>query len=416
MSELKIELIAIGDEILIGHTLDTNSNWIATRLVEQGFPLRWISVIGDNASDLRHQLKRAWNRADLVLLTGGLGPTHDDITRPVITSFFEDKLETRDDITKTIQARFAARDSGPPPGYEILAEFPSRARVIPNNHGSAPGIHYSLDERDLIAMPGVPVEMRGMMDGYVLPLLEKRRDELYRFMIIRTAGIGESNLSHLIGDAEQFEPVKLAYLPSIDHGVTLRIYMSGRDETQIQDLLVQTEKTIHERAGDYIYATGKTDFEQVIMGMLESAGMKLALAESCTGGMIADRIVGIPGSSKVFDRGFVTYSNQAKIEMLGVNELILEKHGAVSAETAVAMAEGALKNSNADIAVSVTGIAGPTGDTADKPIGLTYIAVADERGNEVKHYQFIGDRDSNRRRSAFTALLLLWNRLKKLSG
>ena len=412
MSDLKIELIIIGDEILLGQTLDTNSNWIASRLAESGFPLRWLSVVGDNDSDLKHQLKRAWNRADVVLLTGGLGPTHDDITRPVIAEFFEDELRPRDDIAKRIEARFSARGITPPPGYEILAEFPSRALPIPNQHGSAPGIHYILDDRELLAMPGVPVEMRGMMDNYAIPLLEGKRSGIYRFRTIMTAGAGESHLAEMIGDTESLEPVKLAYLPSIDHGVTLRISASGEDEKLVKNALDRAQVYIHDRVGEYIYADNRIPLEKVLLDMLEVKGMKFAVAESCTGGMIASRIVSIPGSSAVFERGFVTYSNRAKTDLLGVSEELLAKHGAVSAEVALAMAEGALKNSGADVALSVTGIAGPTGDTPDKPIGLTFIAVADGNGGDVKRHRFTGDRDSNRRRSAYAALVMLWRRLR----
>jgi len=191
MSELNIELITIGDEILLGHTLDTNSNWIASGLSENGFRLRWITVLGDDASDLKHQLKRAWNRADVVLLTGGLGPTSDDITRPVIARFFEDELVFKPELEEWIRKRFASRGVEPPPGSDILAEFPSRAVPIPNEHGSAAGIHYSLDDRDLFAMPGVPIEMRGMFKTYVLPYLKNRGVGIHRFVLIRTGGKGE---------------------------------------------------------------------------------------------------------------------------------------------------------------------------------------------------------------------------------
>jgi len=408
----KIELITIGDEILLGHTLDTNSNWIASRLSEYGYHLRWITVVGDNASDLRHQLRRAWNRADVVLLTGGLGATHDDITRPVIADFFEDEFVTRPEIADRIRQRFADRGSEPPSGYEILADFPSRAVPIPNEHGSAPGIHYSFDEHELFAMPGVPVEMKGMMDNYILGVLETRRSGIYRHRIIKTAGIGESRLAELIGDQACLSPAKLAYLPSIDHGVTLRISHAGQYDEEIDIVLMKTEEYLRSKVGKYIYTTGHVTLEKIILDILADRNMKLAVAESCTGGLIASRIVSVPGSSVSFERGFVTYSNQAKVELLGVDEELLEKCGAVSEEVAAGMAMGARERAGVDVAVSITGIAGPSGGTPEKPVGLVYIGVDDHNGCEVQRHRFVGNRDTNRRRSAQAALVMLWQRLK----
>jgi len=409
---LKIELITIGDEILLGHTLDTNSNWIASRLSECGFHLRWISVVADNVSDMRHQLRRAWNRADVVLVTGGLGPTHDDITRPVIADFFKDELIARADLAEWIHDRFAQRGLKPPPGYELMSEFPSRAVPILNEHGCAPGIHYSLDDRELIAMPGVPTEMHGMLIETVLPLLESRREGHYRFTVLKTAGAGESFLSEKIGDPNALEPVHLAYLPSIDHGVTVRLSLSGSDLQEVDNTLKKAEESIRDRIGEFIYATGSTILEEVILNLLVEKKMRLALAESCTGGLVTSRIVSVPGSSEALERAFVTYSNKSKIEVLGIDEEILIDNGAVSSETAVAMAEGARQRADVDIAVSVTGIAGPTGGTDEKPVGLVYIAIADKRGTSVNRFRFGGGRDANRRRAAHTALVMLWQRLK----
>ncbi len=409
---MKIELITIGDEILLGHTLDTNSNWIASRLSECGFNLRWISIVGDNVSDMRHQLRRAWNRADVVLVTGGLGPTHDDITRPVIADFFNDELIARADLAEWIRDRFAQRGLKPPPGHELMSEFPSRAVPILNEHGCAPGIHYSLDDRELFAMPGVPSEMYGMLTETVLPILENRREKHYRFTLLKTAGAGESFLSEKIGDPNAFVPVHLAYLPSIDHGVTIRLSLSGSDVHEVDNILKKAEESIRSRISEFIYATGSTILEEVILNLLVEKKMRLTLAESCTGGLVTSRIVSVSGSSDAFERAFVTYSNESKIEVLGVDEEILANHGAVSSETAIAMAEGACQRANVDIAVSVTGIAGPTGGTDEKPVGLVYIAIADKRGTLVNRFRFAGDRDANRRRAAHAALVMLWQRLK----
>ena len=412
MAELKIELISIGDEILIGHTLDTNSNWIADKLSENGLRLRWLSVIGDNDSDLKHQLKRAWNRADVILLTGGLGPTHDDITRPVIAKFFDDEIVTKPELIEDIRERFAKRGLEMPVNTEKMAEFPKHAKAIPNNHGAAPGIHYNIGEQNLFAMPGVPREMKGMFADVVLPYILSLGESTYRHRLIQTAGTGESHLAELIGSISDLEPVKLAFLPSIDHGVTLRISMTANDIDFVEEKLDKAFEHINQRIDKYIYATGDTCLEEKLLEVLRQRKMKLAVAESCTGGLVADRIVSIAGSSDVFDRGFVTYSNESKIEMLGVDPKIIEEHGAVSPETALAMAEGARERAGVDISASVTGIAGPSGGTPDKPVGLVYIAVADKNGSDVKRFRFTGDRQANRSRSAFSVLVELWQRLR----
>jgi len=407
LPELKIELITVGDEILIGHTLDSNSNWIAGRLSQHGLRLRWHSTVGDDASDLRHQIRRAWNRADIVILTGGLGPTHDDITRAVVARFFNDELVVRSDLAGMIAERFALRGMKPPPGCERLAEFPSRAEPILNAHGSAPGIHYQQDGKELFALPGVPVEMRGMVEDYVIPRITARRGETFRFRVFRTAGVGESNLSDLIGDPRRLEPVTLAFLPSIDHGVTIRISLTGSDEGDVEVELDRAAAIIRERVGEYVYTEDARTLEEVLLEQFRRRGWKLAVAESCTGGMICDRLVSIAGSSDVFERGFITYSNRAKVELLGVPADILEEHGAVSSETAAAMANGARERAGVDVALSVTGIAGPTGGTKDKPVGLVYAGFAGPSGTVAERYRFSGDRNTNRRRSAHAALNLL---------
>jgi len=410
--DLNIELIVIGDEVLLGHTQDTNSHWIAGALSGRGLRLRWMSVVGDKAGDMRHQIRRAWNRSEVVIITGGLGPTHDDITRPVIARFFNDELVPRSDLAKLITNRFALRGLTPPPGSERMAEFPSRAEPIPNQHGSAPGMHYQQDGKHLFALPGVPVEMRGMMEGYVLPRLESLRKGYFGFRIFRTAGIGESYLSRLIGDETDLAPVHLAYLPSIDQGVILRLSLSDDDESTVNGQLNKAADYVRGRVQDYIYAEDERSLEEVILTIMRAKKQTLAVAESCTGGLIAHRIVSVAGSSDVFERGLVTYSNRAKIELLGVNPAVLNEFGAVSRQVAEAMAEGARLKSGVDMAVSVTGIAGPSGGTPDKPVGLVWIALDDSRGTISEKYLFAGSRDSNRRRAAGAALTMLWKRVR----
>ncbi len=409
---MNIELITIGDEILLGHTVDSNANWIARRLTDHGLRLRWHDTIGDNESDIKHTLNRAWNRADVVLVTGGLGPTHDDITCAVIARFFSDDLIERVDIKQQIIDRFAIRGVAPPLGFDRMAMFPANAKPLINKHGSAPGIYYDIDGRCLFAMPGVPTEMKGLFNEFVLPHITSLKKEIFKSTILRTSGIGESNLEVLIGDPAELSPVTLAYLPSIDYGVTLRLSCSGIDENQVQRHLDQAEAYVTKRVKKYIFTVGEKSFEEVILDMMRQRNLTLAVAESCTGGMVCDRLVAVPGSSDVLDRGFITYSNKAKMEQLGVDESILNDHGAVSESTARAMAEGARTSAGVGIGISVTGIAGPTGGSEDKPVGLVFVGIADKNGTDVKRYIFSGDRNSNRRRTANAVLTLLWNRLK----
>lgn len=409
---MKIELITIGDEILLGQTIDTNAHWIARRLADNGLRLRWHSTIGDNESDIRHMLRHAWNRADVLLVTGGLGPTHDDITCGIIAKFFDDDLVERLDIKQLIVDRFTARNVTPPPGFDKMALFPSRAEPMINKHGSAPGIHYDSEGKHLFAMPGVPVEMKGLFDDYVLPKLIVNRIGTSESVILKTTGIGESHLSQLIGDADALSPVTLAYLPSINQGVTLRLSCGGSDADAVRDHLKAAQSFVTKRIDPYLYAVGDRSLEEVILDTMRQRHLSLAVAESCTGGIVCDRLVSVPGSSDVFNRGYVSYSHDAKIEQLGVTVQLLKAHGAVSEQVARAMAEGARVKASVDIAVSVTGIAGPTGSTADKPVGLVYIGIADENGSEVKRHIFSGNRDTNRRRSAGAVLNLLWKRLK----
>ncbi len=323
MTELQIELISVGDEILIGQTLDTNAHWLANQLTESGYRLRWHSTIGDNESDMRHQFRRAWNRADVVIVTGGLGPTHDDITRPVLTNFFEDELVTRLDLAKRIEDRFTARGLTTPYGSERMAEFPSRAEPILNKEGSAPGIHFSEDNRDLFALPGVPVEMREMITNYVIPHLSKRRKGVFQYHIFRTAGIFESKLNELIGDPGLLEPVSLAYLPSIDHGVTLRLSLSGTDTAETNSILQSRVEKVRSMISDYVFTETEDCLAEVILDIMRNRKMKLAVAESCTGGLLSSNFVSVPGSSDVFERGFTTYSNESKTDLLGVNATLI---------------------------------------------------------------------------------------------
>jgi len=412
MPEYNIELISIGDEILLGHTIDSNANYIQNELVKIGHQLRWHTTIGDNSTDMFEVFDRACNRSQAIIVTGGLGLTHDDITRPVLTDFFRDKLEVRDDLRQTIYERFASRGMAPPPGSDTMSEFPTRAMSISNEHGSAPGIHFQEKGINLFALPGVPTEMADMVTNYVIKCIQEKGQSVYRYHLFRTSGIGESRLSDMIGDSDLYFPIKMAFLPSIDHGVSVRLSHRGSDAVSVESKLDEKVKLVRNIIKKYVYSEDERNLEEIILDQLRAINQKLAIAESCTGGMICERFVSIPGSSKSFDRGFITYSDQAKSEQLGVSKDTLEHYGAVSKKTALEMAMGAMQNSEADIGLSITGIAGPDGGSEDKPVGLTYIGLCDKNSCYARNLHFANGRNTNRRLATMNALTLLWKHLK----
>jgi len=412
MDELRIDLIAIGDELLVGHTLDTNSHWIARRLVENGLRLRRLIWSSDQESDILANLSSSWKEADVVIFTGGLGPTHDDITRPAIAGFFSDQLIYNKEIADSIRRRYLRRGIASAPGWEAMAMFPKQASPIPNEHGAAPGIHYMLDDKELYAVPGVPIEMRGMLDEYIIPRLIARRKGTFQYCLIRTTGIGESHLAALIGDPRDLEPIKLAFLPSVETGVTLRLSCFARTPEEASAALAESTNKVTAKITPYIYGMDEQPLEAAILDLMRQRKLKIAVAESCTGGMICSRFVSVPGSSDVLERGYITYSNDAKRELLGVSEETLNQHGAVSAETAREMAHGARERASVDLGLAVTGIAGPSGGSVEKPVGLVYIGISDSTGTDTVRYQFAGDREDNRRRATLAALTLIYNRIK----
>ncbi len=413
MAELHIELIAVGDELLMGMTLDTNSHYIARQLSFTGLRLQRLIWVADRAEAIKAVLEESWKRSDIVIIMGGLGPTHDDLTRPAIADFFGDRLEVRPDLREGILERFRSRGLNPAPGWESMAEFPTNAEPIPNNRGAAPGIHFRLGSRELFAVPGVPSEMNEMIIDYILPRISDRTKGSYHFRVIKTVGIGESHLAQLIGDSDRLKPTGLAFLPSIDGGVTLRLSLYSDNLPQSDESLNQAEALVCAAVQPYIYAKEDKSLEEVIVDLMRSQGLRLGLAESCTGGMIAARIVNVSGSSEVLDRGVVAYSNLSKTDLLGISTSLIDRCGAVSQEVARAMAEGIRIRSQVEIGLSVTGVAGPSGASDAKPAGLTYIGLADETGCIVKRHLFAGNRDENRRRATLAALTMLYSRLTK---
>ncbi len=403
------EIITIGDEILIGQIVDTNSAWMAARLNDIGIRIKQISSVSDDKQHILTALAEATRRADIILITGGLGPTKDDITKKTIAEYFDVKLVENKDALDNVIAIFARYNRPLLEVNRLQAQVPENCEVILNKNGTAPGMWFNVDGKIYISMPGVPHEMMYMMDDTVLPKLKSTLK--LPFIIhktILTVGEGESFLAERIADIEDSLPsyIKLAYLPKLGQ-VRLRLSGYGEDEILLKDKVNEFAAKIVERVANVVAAEEDIPIEKAILDFMSGKGVTLSLAESCTGGYIAHLITQHPGSSKVFLGGVVSYSNGLKESVLGVKNATLGQFGAVSRETVMEMVAGALLNFKSDYAVAVTGIAGPDGGTPDKPVGTVWIAVATINKTVAKKLTFGNKRKQNIERSAISALSML---------
>ena len=401
----KAELLTIGDDLLYGHTIDTNAAFIGERLADTGVELIFHTTVGDHPQLLLSAIAQAMKRADVVLATGGLGPTPDDITKKVICKYFKRQLVYHDDIRREIEKRFKERGVAMPPINQNQALLPQGASFLKNSVGTAYGIAIEEEGRLFISMPGVPAEMKPMLTEQVIPLLKQNFPaEPLVHRRIRTVGIMESVIYEKAKDiVEQKSPVRIAFLPSF-RGVDLRLTMKAGDETKVRKTIGDLEKRIVERLDKYIFGYDDDELADVVGRKLLDRKMTMAVAESCTGGLLGKIITDISGSSAYFVGGVIAYSNELKMKLLGVRRETIEKHGAVSEQAACAMAEGARKKTRASIGVSITGIAGPTGGTDEKPVGLTFIGLATPEGTNAKRFQYGADREHNRLRASISAL------------
>jgi nicotinamide-nucleotide amidase len=413
-----VELLSIGNELLLGETVDTNATWIAARLASEGIAVLRKTTVGDDVALIRDALAAALLRCGTVICTGGLGPTPDDLTRHALAELYARSLVVDDAWLDVLRARYARRGMAMPAINRVQAEHPAGAMLLPNARGTAPGIALADQERGLtILLPGVPSEMRGLLETEVLPLLRERLRPAARFesRVIRTAGISEAALAERIADiAGDVAPLSLAFLPH-GTGVDLRLTFAGASaapgDAVRSDaggvLLDRAVARLSERLGNDVFALEPVDLAAVVGGMLRERGMTVAVAESCTGGLVAKRMTDAAGASEYVHAGFVTYSNDAKRDMLGVAETTLAAHGAVSEACVREMAEGARRAARADAAMAITGVAGPGGGSAEKPVGTVWMAVALESATHVRHAIFPCDRSEVRERSAQAALDML---------
>ncbi len=409
------EIITIGDEILIGQIIDTNSAWMAQQLNAAGIRIKQISSVSDNREHILSALKEASERADLILITGGLGPTKDDITKTTLAEYFQVGMK-RDQETLDNVARIFARYNRPLLEVNIRqADVPENCEVLLNKNGTAPGMWFQEKDKVFVSMPGVPFEMMYLMEDLVIPKLKAAFDlPKIIHQTILTAGEGESFLAERIADIEDQLPpeIKLAYLPKLGV-VRLRLSAYGEDEEKLkQELEIQTKK-ITERLGPTVVATEDIPLEKAILLLMAKNKQTLSLAESCTGGYLAHLFTSLPGASGVFVGGAVSYSYEMKERMLGVNPDTLWETGAVSEETVREMAEGALRNFSSDYAIAVTGIAGPDGGTPEKPVGTVWIAVATKDKTSAKKYVFGNKRIQNIERTATNAMVDLLKLLRE---
>lgn len=408
------EIITIGDEILIGQIIDSNSAWMAQQLNAIGIRIKQISSVSDDRQHILSALKEASNRADIILITGGLGPTKDDITKTTLAEYFGVGMKRDQETLDNVAAIFARYNR---PLLEVnigQADVPENCEVLQNKNGTAPGMWFQEQGKVYVSMPGVPFEMMYLME-LVIPKLKASFDlPKIIHQTILTAGEGESFLAERIADIEDQLPpeIKLAYLPKLGV-VRLRLSAYGEDENQLKhELEIQTKK-ITERLGSTVVATEDIPLEKAILLLMAKNQQTLSLAESCTGGYLAHLFTSLPGASSVFLGGAVSYSYEMKERMLGVNADTLWENGAVSEETVREMAEGALRNFSSDYAVAVTGIAGPDGGTADKPVGTVWIAVANKEKTLAKKYVFGNKRIQNIERSATNAMIDLLKLLRE---
>lgn len=401
---MNAEILSIGDELLIGQVTNTNAVYLGEQLSLLGITVRRITTVGDRLDDSLRAFTRAWDEVDVVIVTGGLGPTHDDLTRAAVCEFFGCGLVENAEVRADVVRFLAERNRQPSPSNLDQAMVPDGAAIIRNTEGTAPGYHFSRDGRQMFVLPGVPYEMHAMMEHAVLPRLREGFRTARVALTVLTTGIPESTLADALHGIETLhDSCAVAYLPS-PTGVRVRLTaVTARTEDaarRIQDL----RAFVLRHAGEYVYGYDHDRLEDVVVRLLRDRGMTIAVAESCTGGAITDRLTNVPGSSACFERGMITYSNRAKTELLGVDPAILSAHGAVSAETAAAMADGARRAAGVSIGLATTGVAGPSGGSPEKPVGLVWIGFSGDAGTHVFPYHFGNDRVRTKQRAAQAAL------------
>ncbi len=414
---MKIHIITIGDEILIGQVLNTNAAYIGELLNSNNYTVTSASVVGDNEEEIAYEMELALRNNDVIICTGGLGPTNDDVTLNSIVKVFKTELVENSEVLQDIKDLFDKRDRELTETNKKQALIPVIGVPIRNFNGTAPGVLIQKENKLFISMPGVPLEMKAMMIENVLPKIKELFPNQFfkKYKTLLTTGIPESFLYDEIKTISGvIEKGNLAFLPN-QFGVRIRITTIDKEQSAAEERVFEVEQQIRAKVGRYIYGKDNESLEEVVGKLLIERGLTIAVAESCTGGLISSRLTNISGSSEYFERSMITYSNGAKVELLGIEEDLIVKHGAVSLEVARFMAQGIRSVSGTDIGLAITGIMGPTGATENKPVGLVYIGICDENVCTAKEFRFGDNRLLNKDRSSQAALEMLRRNLLGIS-
>jgi nicotinamide-nucleotide amidase len=404
----RASIVSIGNEILTGQTVDTNAAYLSERLFSIGIPVVSSYTIGDDTERIVRAMRSASDDAELVLATGGLGPTDDDLTRQGIANFLGVELQLQDELLQKIESFFVERNRRMPAKNKVQAYIPVGAKSLANELGTAPGIIAEVGDKLFIAMPGVPSEMKAMFEKSVLPKLEPFASrQVITVRKLKCFGTGESNIAEMLGPVMKRDRNPLINCTAFRGVITLYIVATAKTGAEAEQIAEKDEKMLRERLGGLVYGSGEQSLAEVVGRKLTEQKKTIAVAESCTGGTLAKLLTDIPGASEYFTCGWVTYNNAAKINELGVPAGLIKECGAVSEEVACAMAGGAREKAGTDFAIGITGIAGPTGATEHKGVGLVYICVESDSTSETKRFVFSHDRVSIRLRAAKTALNMI---------
>ena len=415
MKSVVAEILAIGDELLYGQTLDTNSHWISGELDKISVKVIRRTTIGDREDEILKAFTEAEQRADIILITGGLGPTSDDLTKPCLAKYFNCEIKLNEVALAEVTEFFKSRGRELTELNRQQAALPVCCEMVSNKMGTAPGMWFYRNSKVFVSMPGVPHEMKRMMTDIILPKLQQTFQlPVIQHKIIRTVGIGESFLAEKIASWEKSLPthIKLAYLPSLGE-VKLRLTAFGNDKLELQKEIQQLVESLIPLAGDYIYGYNEDPLEVILGNQLRENKLTLAIAESCTGGYLSHLITSVPGSSDYFQGSMIPYSYELKIEQLGVNPEILAKYGAVSEQVITEMAAHVRKKFNTTIGVATSGVAGPGGATPEKPVGTVWIAYADDQKVVTKKLQLSKDRLINIKMASVAVLNLIRQNMPK---
>ncbi|HHY14425.1 MAG TPA: competence/damage-inducible protein A [Thermoanaerobacterales bacterium] len=408
------EIISVGTELLLGQTTNTNAQYLSKELSDLGINVYFQTTVGDNESRLKKIFIKALDRSDIIIFTGGLGPTQDDITKEVVAKVLGLELIFNTDILNSMDDVFRQKGLEMSKNNEKQALIPKGAIYIENNYGTAPGIYIQKDDKTIILLPGPPKEMGPMVREFVLPKLrETFKCGIIKSKILRFAGIGESALEEAISDIikNQSNPT-IAPLAKED-GVTLRITAKAQTVERASAIIDPVVSLIKGRVGNYIYSYDNKSIQDVVGELLLKNKKTISLAESCTGGYVTHLLTNVPGISAVFDRSIISYSNTSKLEDLNVPLNVINDYGAVSENTAILMASGIRGLSKTDFGVGITGIAGPSGGSAEKPVGLVFIALSSKSGDLCERHLFSGDRETIKKRASRAVFNLIWRNISK---